>query len=89
MERSPGGRIEPFRIEIDDDGIRDLRERLGRTLWPEPATVRDGSQGVPLAYLQELCRSWAQEYDWRATEARLNALPRSPSGTAPPLTSRR
>jgi epoxide hydrolase len=41
----------------------------------ERETVEDWSQGVPLAYLQELCRYWAGEYDWRATETRLNALP--------------
>ena len=68
-------RVEPFRIEIADDDLRDLRERLARTRWPERQTVDDRSQGVPLAYLQELCRSWAEEYDWRTTESRLNALP--------------
>ena len=46
-----------------------------RTRWPEAETVEDWSQGVPLAYLRELCGYWADEYDWRATEARLNALP--------------
>jgi pimeloyl-ACP methyl ester carboxylesterase len=64
-----------FRIEIPDAALRDLRERLERTRWPEAETVEDWSQGVPLAYLRELCRYWAEQYDWRATEARLNALP--------------
>ena len=45
------GQIEPLRIETADDDLRDLRERLGRTRWPEPATVDDWSQGVPLTYL--------------------------------------
>ena len=67
--------MEPFRIEVPEAALRDLRERLERTRWPEPETVRDWSQGVPLAYLQELCAHWARGYDWRATEARLNALP--------------
>ena len=49
--------------------------RLRRTRWPEAETVDDWSQGVPLAYLQDLCRYWADDYDWRATEARLNAWP--------------
>jgi epoxide hydrolase len=64
-----------FRIEIPDAALHDLRERLERTRWPEAETVENWSQGVPLAYLQELCRYWAELYDWRATEARLNALP--------------
>ncbi|HEX5938403.1 MAG TPA: epoxide hydrolase [Actinomycetota bacterium] len=71
----PAERLEPFRIDVPDEELRDLREGLRRTRWPEPETVHDWSQGVPLSYLQELCRYWADEYDWRATEARLNALP--------------
>jgi pimeloyl-ACP methyl ester carboxylesterase len=46
-----------------------------RARWPERETVQDWSQGVPLAYLQDLCGYWAGAYDWRATEARLNSLP--------------
>ena len=67
--------MRPFRIEVSEADLRDLRQRLKRTRWPERETVEDWSQGVPLAYLQELCRYWGQEYDWRPTEARLNALP--------------
>jgi pimeloyl-ACP methyl ester carboxylesterase len=66
--------VEPFRIEVPEADLADLRERLRRTRWPEPATVDDWSQGVPLGYLRELCDHWAERYDWRATEARLNAL---------------
>src|SRR5918992_4661417 len=65
----------PYRVAIPDEDLRDLRERLERTRWPDKETVEDWSQGVPLAYLRELCRYWAERYDWRATEARLNALP--------------
>jgi len=65
----------PFRIEIPEAELRDLRERLRRTRWPERETVGDFSQGVPLAYMRALCEYWADGYDWRATEARLNALP--------------
>jgi pimeloyl-ACP methyl ester carboxylesterase len=65
----------PYRIAIADADLDDLRTRLRRTRWPERETVADASQGVPLAYVQSLCRHWAEEYDWRATEARLNALP--------------
>jgi pimeloyl-ACP methyl ester carboxylesterase len=67
--------VTPFRIEIPEADLIDLRDRLERTRWPNAETVRDWSQGVPLAYLQELCRHWAETYDWRETEARLNALP--------------
>jgi epoxide hydrolase len=46
----------PFRIEVGDDVLRDLRDRLHRTRWPEPETVGDWSQGVPLDYVRDLCR---------------------------------
>jgi pimeloyl-ACP methyl ester carboxylesterase len=67
--------VTPFRIDVPDADLDDLRERLRRTRWPEKEPVGDWSQGVPLAYLRELCRYWADDYDWRATEARLNGLP--------------
>jgi pimeloyl-ACP methyl ester carboxylesterase len=64
-----------FRIDVPEAELEDLRARLRGARWPERETVDDWSQGVPLAYLSELCAYWADEYDWRATEARLNALP--------------
>ena len=64
----------PFRIEIPQAELADLGQRLRRTRWSEPETVGDWSQGVPLAYVQDMCRYWADGYDWRATEARLNGL---------------
>ena len=67
--------VTPFRAEVSEADLHDLRERLKRTRWPETETVTDWSQGVPLTYLRELCRYWAEEYDWRATEARLNDIP--------------
>jgi pimeloyl-ACP methyl ester carboxylesterase len=67
--------VKPFRIEVSEADLRDLRQRLKHTRWPERETVEDWSQGVPLAYVHDLCRYWGEEYDWRATEARLNALP--------------
>ena len=67
--------IEPFRVDIPSEELDDLRVRLQRTRWPERETVDDWSQGVPLAYLQDLCRYWAENYDWRTTECRLNELP--------------
>ena len=65
----------PFRVEVAEADLDDLRRRLRRTRWPEAETVADWSQGVPLHYLRRLCAHWADGYDWRATEARLNAWP--------------
>ena len=67
--------MEPFRIEVPEAELDDLRARLNAARWPERETVDDWSQGVPLDYMRELCAYWASGYDWRATEARLNALP--------------
>ena len=73
-------RIEPFVIAADGAALDDLRDRLRRTRWPERETVEDWSQGVPLAYLRELCGYWADRYDWRASEARLNRIPQFTTG---------
>jgi pimeloyl-ACP methyl ester carboxylesterase len=67
--------VEPFRIDVPEAELDDLRERLNAASWPEHETVDDWSQGVPLEYMKELCAYWASGYDWRASEARLNALP--------------
>ena len=61
-------------IDVSDADLADLRDRLARTRWPEAETVDDWSQGIPLLYTRELCDYWAHEYDWRATEARLNGF---------------
>jgi pimeloyl-ACP methyl ester carboxylesterase len=67
--------IPPFRIEIPDEQIDNLRQRVAATRWPTKELVPDRSQGVQLATLQELARYWTSEYVWRKCEARLNALP--------------
>ena len=67
--------IRPFRINVPDEALVDLRRRIGATRWPEKETVADDSQGVPLATMQELARYWATDYDWRKCEAKLNSLP--------------
>jgi epoxide hydrolase len=72
---SMSGQLTEFQIEVPETELRDLRERLERTRWPEEETVEDWSQGVPRAYLRDLCGYWAERYAWRATETRLNALP--------------
>jgi pimeloyl-ACP methyl ester carboxylesterase len=69
------GLIRPFLVEIPEAQIDDRHDRLRRTRWPEAETVDDWSQGIPLSYVQELCRYWAEDYRWRETEQRLNALP--------------
>ena len=71
----PGESIRPFAIHADDDDLEDLRRRLRTTRWPDRETVEDWTQGVPLSYVQEVCAYWAEKYDWRATERRLNAFP--------------
>ena len=64
--------IKPFKIAVKDEVLSDLKLRLANTRWPEKETVDDWSQGIPLAYTQEVCRYWLEEYDWRAREALLN-----------------
>jgi len=65
----------PFAVDVPEAAVDDLRRRLGETRWPEPPTVDDWSQGVPLDYLQGVCAYWADGYDWPARQAWLNAVP--------------
>ncbi|HEY6310888.1 MAG TPA: epoxide hydrolase [Streptosporangiaceae bacterium] len=67
--------IRPFRVGMPDEAIADLRRRIAATRWPSKELVTDRSQGVQLATITELARYWATDYDWRACEAKLNALP--------------
>ena len=67
--------IRPFRGDMPDEAVADLRRRIAAARWPSSELVADRSQGVRLATIQELTRSWAAEYDWRRCEAKLNALP--------------
>src|SRR5262249_49326083 len=67
--------VRPFQVGFSDEELSDLRARIKATRWPERETVADASQGVPLALMQDLARYWATEHDWRACEAKLNALP--------------
>jgi pimeloyl-ACP methyl ester carboxylesterase len=68
-------RIQPFRIAATDEQLDDLRRRLRAARFPERECVDDWSQGIPLAYVQDVCAYWAEKYDWRAREARLNRFP--------------
>ena len=63
---TPETEIRPFRIDMPDEAIADLRRRIAATRWPSRELVADRSQGVQLATIRELARYWAAEYDWRA-----------------------
>jgi pimeloyl-ACP methyl ester carboxylesterase len=67
--------IRPFRVNVPEAELTELRRRINATKWPEQETVTDQTQGVQLATIQKLARYWATDYDWRKCEARLNALP--------------
>ena len=67
--------IRPFEVHMPEEDLADLRRRVAAVRWPSKELVDDRSQGVQLATIQELARYWATDYDWRACEARLNALP--------------
>jgi pimeloyl-ACP methyl ester carboxylesterase len=74
----PGGMADaviPFRIDIPEADLEDLRQRLRRTRWPDRETVDDWSQGTPLGCARDLCRYWLEEYDWPAAQTRLNRFP--------------
>jgi pimeloyl-ACP methyl ester carboxylesterase len=67
--------IRPFHVKIPEADLAEMRRRIKATRWPEKETVADASQGVQLATAQALAKYWANEYNWRKVEARLNALP--------------
>jgi pimeloyl-ACP methyl ester carboxylesterase len=75
VQASASGAVRPFRVNIPEDDLLDLRQRLAATKWPDREIVADQSQGVKLATIQQLVQYWQTEYDWRKVEARLNALP--------------
>src|SRR5262245_64313101 len=67
--------VRPFRIEVPQADLDDLRERLARTRWPGQLPGGGWRRGVPLAYLKDLAAYWRDGYDWRAQEAALNVFP--------------
>jgi pimeloyl-ACP methyl ester carboxylesterase len=67
--------VRPFRVDIPEEDIIDLRQRTAGTRWPDSETVGDQSQGVQLNHLQDLVRYWGTDYDWRKAETKLNDLP--------------
>jgi pimeloyl-ACP methyl ester carboxylesterase len=76
LSAAPAGDVlRPFRVQVSEEQLADLRRRIAATRWPDQETVNDGSQGPQLARFQEVIRYWGTDYDWRKVEARLNALP--------------
>ena len=67
--------IRPFRVNVPENKLVDLKRRILATQWPEQELIKDETQGVQLATMQALAKYWATDYDWRKVEARLNALP--------------
>ncbi|MGH9117732.1 MAG: epoxide hydrolase family protein [Acidimicrobiales bacterium] len=67
--------IHPFRVEIPQAEVDELRERLADTRWPQPLPGREWDRGVPVPYLRELAEHWRTGFDWRAQEARINRYP--------------
>jgi pimeloyl-ACP methyl ester carboxylesterase len=67
--------VRPFRIDVPEEDLLDLRRRVAATRWPDPETVTNRTQGVQLAKLRPLVEYWGTDYDWRKVEATLNELP--------------
>jgi hypothetical protein len=67
--------IRPFRVSFPEEQLTELRRRIKATRWPERETVTDDTQGVQLATMQALATYWAESYDWRKIEAKLNSYP--------------
>jgi hypothetical protein len=67
--------VRPFRVDVPEAELVDLRRRIQATRFPEKEPVSDFSQGVQLDFIQALARYWANDYDWRRCETRLNAYP--------------
>ncbi len=74
-ETTSTSEVRPFRINVPEEDLVDLRRRVMATRWPDKETIADQSQGAQLAKMQELVRYWGTDYDWRKVEAKLNALP--------------
>ena len=72
---SQNSEIRPYSVHIPEEALVDLRQRIMASRFPDKEIVADQSQGVPLATMQKLARYWANNFDWRKVEARLNALP--------------
>jgi pimeloyl-ACP methyl ester carboxylesterase len=74
-QAATNGAIRPFQIDVPQQALEDLSQRIAATRWPSEELVDDRSQGVQLATMRELARYWTTDYDWRTCETQLNALP--------------
>src|SRR5688572_20988670 len=74
-KRQEAADIRPFRVNVPEEELTELRRRINATRWPERELVNDITQGVQLDTIQKLAHYWATDYDWRKCEARINALP--------------
>lgn len=74
-DEKPAEAVRPFKIAVDDAVLRDLKDRLARTRWPDALDATGWDYGVPLATMKDLVEHWRTKYDWREHEARLNKLP--------------
>src|SRR6185369_565661 len=72
---APEGAIRPFRVDVPQAALDDLRHRVRATRWPDKETVPDRSQGTQLTKIRELVQYWGTNYNWRKLETKLNALP--------------
>ena len=80
--------IRPFRVDVPEEDLDDLRRRIAATRWTSKELVEDRSQGVQLATLQELARYWTTDYDWRKAEEKRTPCPSSrPRSTGSTSTS--
>ena len=68
-------KIREFKINVSDEQIEELNQKLRCSRWPEKETVSDWSQGVPLGYMQEISDYWLNDYDWRVRESFHNQMP--------------
>jgi pimeloyl-ACP methyl ester carboxylesterase len=75
LKAAGGDAIRPFRVNIPEEQLADLRRRIAATRWPDRETVSDQSQGIQLAKIKRLVEYWGTDYDWRKAEAKLNSLP--------------
>lgn len=75
VKSSDKAAVRPFRVNVPEADLVDLRRRIKAARLPEKETVSDFSQGVPLATIQKVASYWGTEYDWRKVEGRLNAVP--------------
>jgi pimeloyl-ACP methyl ester carboxylesterase len=74
-DKTAADAIRPFKVNIPEEALTDLRRRIAATQWPERELIADASQGVQLAMMKKLADYWAKDYDWRKTEAKLNSYP--------------